>query len=201
MSVLSRKRASEAEAADIRGRMQQLARPAVLVRTAVPIAKTAGLAVQHGASSAAAWAAPRVSGARAWTAPRIERSGLAIKDTIAPKIYEVLAATARRVDVTAPSVDVITLRTDVISPRRRWAKVVAGTAMLAAAGAAVAIVLRRRKHDGTCGAPGETADAGTGPQTAQDGQPRADADGSGAEADGSGAEADEADVSRQPPAT
>src|SRR6266516_1553211 len=132
-----------------------------------------------------------------WLTALTERSGLAIKDTIAPKIYEVLAATARRVDVTAPSVDVITLRTDVISPRRRWAKVVAGTAMLAAAGAAVAIVLRRRKHDGTCGAPGETADAGTGPQTAQDGQPRADADGSGAEADGSGAEADEADVSRQ----
>ena len=198
MSVLSRKRASEAEAeaeaADIRGRMQQMARPAVLVRAAVPIAKTAGLAAQHGAGNAAAWAAPRVSGARAWTAPRIERSGLAIKDTIAPKIDEALAATARRVDVTAPSVDVvdvIALPVDVISPRRRWAKVVAGTAMLAAAGAAVAIVLWRRKHDGTCGAPGETADAGTGPQAAQDGQPRADADGSGAEAD----------VNRQSPAT
>ena len=186
MSVLSRKRASEAEAADIRGRMQQLARPAVLVTAAVPMAKTAGLAAQQGASSAAAWAAPRVSGARAWTAPRIERSGLAVKDTIAPKIYEVLAATARRVDVTAPTVDVVGLRADVISRRRRWAKVVAGTAMLAAAGAAVAIVLRRRKHDGTCGAPGKTADTGTGPQTAQDGQPRADADGSGAEADVSG---------------
>ncbi len=203
MSVLSRKRASEAEAADIRGRLQQLARPAVLVRTAVPIAKTAGLAAQQGASRAASWAAPRVSGARAWTAPRIERSGLAIKDTIAPKICEVLTATARRVDVTAPGVDVIALRADVISPRRRWAKVVAGTAMLAVAGAAVAIVLRRRKHAGTCGAPGETADAGTGPQTAQDGQPHAD--GSGAEADSSGAEADgsgaEADGSRQSPAT
>jgi hypothetical protein len=122
--------------------MQQLARPAVLVTAAVPMAKTAGLAAQHGASSAAAWAAPRVSGARAWTAPRIERSGLAVKDTIAPKIYEVLAATARRVDVTPP-------RADVTGLRRRWPKVVIATALLAVAAAAVAVVLRRRKDDWT----------------------------------------------------
>jgi hypothetical protein len=139
--------------------MQQLARPAVLVRAAVPMAKTAGLAAQRGAGSAAAWAAPRVSGARAWTAPRIERSGFVIQDTIAPKICEVLAATARRVDVTAPSVDVIALRADVISSRQRWAKVVAGMAMLAVAGATVAVVLRRRRDDRTERASRETADA------------------------------------------
>jgi hypothetical protein len=45
---------------------------------------------------------------------------------------------------------------------------VAGTAILAAVGAA--IVLRRRKHDGTAEALGEATDARTGPQTAQDGQ-------------------------------
>ena len=174
MSVLSRKRVSEVEAADTSSRMQQLARPAVLVRAAVPMAKTAGMALRDGARGAATWAAPRVNGARAWTAPRIERSGLAIKDTIAPKICEVLVATARRVDVTPP--------------RRRWPTVMAGTAVLAAAGAAVAVVLRRRADDGTCGAPGVAADAGS-PQTAQDGQPPVD---------GSGAEAD---VSGSPPAT
>lgn len=152
MSVLSRKRAAEAAAADTRSRMRQLARPALLVKAAVPMAKTAGLAARHGASSAAAWTAPRVSGARAWTAPRIERSGLAIKDTIAPKICEVLVVTARRVDVTAPGADGT-------APRRRWAKVVAGMAMLAGAGVAVAVVLRRRKADRTEGAPRETADA------------------------------------------
>jgi hypothetical protein len=179
VSVLSRKREAEAEHSDARGRMQQLAWAAVLARAAVPMAKTTGMAVRDGTRSAAAWAAPRVNGARSWTAPRIERSGLAIKDTVAPKICEMLTATARRVDVTAPDVDVT-------APRRRWPKVVGCTAMLAAAGTAAAIVLRRRKDDRTGGAPGEAAGAGTGPQTAQDGQPRADAGGSGAEADVSG---------------
>jgi hypothetical protein len=141
MYVQSRKRG----AGDTRGRVVQLTR--------------------RGARSAAMWAAPRVNGARAWTAPRIERSGLAIKDTIAPKISEVLVVTARRVDV-AP-------------PRRRWPRVMAGTALPAAAGAAVAAVLRRRAVDGTCGASGEAAGTGSSPETAQDGQPSAGADRSG----------------------
>ena len=71
-----------AEAADMRGRVPQLTR--------------------RGAGSAATCATPRVSGARAWTAPRIERSGLAIRDTIAPKICEVFVVTARREDVSPP---------------------------------------------------------------------------------------------------
>jgi hypothetical protein len=177
MSVLSRKRAAEAEAEaeDTRARMQLLARSMVLARAAGPMAKTAGRAARDGARSAATWAAPRVNAARAWTAPRIERSGLAIRDTIAPKISETLTTTARRVDVTAPRV------VDVTALRRRWLKVWAGTAILAAAGAAAVVVLRRRKNDGTCGAPEEAAEAGTGLQAAQDGQPRAGADGSGAE--------------------
>ncbi len=173
MSILSRKRAADA---DTRHRMQQDAWPVVLARTAVPMVKTAGTTARDSARGAAAWAAPRVNGARAWTAPHIERSGLAIKDTIAPKISETLTATARRVDVTTP-------RLDVAAPRRRWPRVVAGTAILAAVGAA--IVLRRRKDAGTRGAAREAADARTGPQTAQDGQPSGDAHGGDAEADGS----------------
>jgi hypothetical protein len=162
MSILSRKRAADA---DTRHRMQQDAWLVVLARTAVPMVKTAGTTARDSARGAAAWAAPRVNGARAWTAPRIERSGLAIKDTIAPKISETLTATARRVDVTTPSLDVA-------APRKRWPRVVAGTAILAAVGAA--IVLRRRKHDGTAEALGEATDARTGPQTAQDGQTSTD---------------------------
>jgi hypothetical protein len=142
--------------------------------------KTAGTTARDSARGAAAWAAPRVNGARAWTAPRIERSGLAIKDTIAPKISETLTATARRVDVTTP-------RLDVAARRRRWPRVVAGTAILAAVGAA--IVLRRRKHDRTSEALGEAADARTGPLTAQGGQTSTD-----------GGDA-EADVSKLSPAT
>lgn len=181
MSILSRKRAAEADA-DTRHRMQQPARPVVLARAAVPMVKTAGTTARDSARGAAAWAVPRVNGARAWTAPRIERSGLAIKDTIAPRISETLTATARRVDVTAP-------RLDVTASRRRWPRVVAGTVLLAAVGAAAAIVLRRRNDDGTRGAAREAAGARTGPQTAQDGQTSTD-----------GGDA-EADVSKVSPAT
>ena len=174
MSVLSRKRAAEAEAEDTRARMQLLARSMVLARAAGPMAKTAGTAARDGARSAATWAAPRINGARAWTAPRIERSGLVIRDTIAPKICETLTTTARRVDVTAP-------RPDDAAPRRRWPQVVAGTGMLVAAGAAVAVVLRRRKNDGACEVPEKPAEAVTDLQAAQNGQSGADADGSAAE--------------------
>ncbi len=195
MSVLSRKRAAEAEAQAEQGRLQQPAWLAAAARAAGPMAKTAGLAAQGGARSAAAWAAPHVNGARAWTAPRIERSGLAVKDTVAPKICDVLTATARRVDVAAP-------RLEVIARRRRWPRVVvAGTAMLAAAGVATAIVLRRRTDDGTGGAPGQAAGAGAGPQTAPDGQPPSDAAGGpGGESPGGESPVEEG-AGRQSPAT
>jgi hypothetical protein len=186
MSVLSTKREAEAEAeaeaAETRWRMQQLARAAVLVRAAVPVAKTAGMAARDGVRSAAMWTAPRINEARARTAPRIERSGLAIRDTIAPQVYETFMAAARLVDVTAPS-------PDVTAPRRRWPRVVAATGILVAAGAAAAVVLRRRKNDRAYGEPGKAAEEATDPQAAQDGQ---------LGADGSGAEEN---VNRQSPAT
>jgi len=191
MSVLSRTRVAEAETTDTRGYMPLLARTTVLARAAVPMAKTAGMAARDGARSAATWAAPRVNGARAWTAPRIERSGLVIRDTIAPKICETLTATARRVDVPPRVVDATA------SGRRRL-KVVAGTAMLAAAGAAAVVVLRRRKNDGTRGASGEAAEERTGPQAAQDGQQRAGADGRAAEEGVGPAPATDHDGERSP---
>jgi hypothetical protein len=165
VSVESRKR--EAEDADMARRVLQLARDSALIRRAVPVAKTTGMAARDGARSAATWAAPRVNGARAWAAPRIERSGLAIKDTVAPKISEMFVITARRLDVPAP--------------RRRLPKVMAGTAVLAAVGAAVAVVLRRRANGRTGEAPEEAADEGSGPEIAPEGQPGAE--GRGAEAD------------------
>jgi hypothetical protein len=127
MSVPSRERASEAGAEDTRAGLQLLARTVVLARAAGPAAKTAGFAARDGARSAATWAAPRVNGARAWTAPRIERSGLAIRDTVGPRVYEVFAATARRVEVTAPGADAG-------PPGRRWPRILAGAAVLTAAG-------------------------------------------------------------------
>jgi hypothetical protein len=174
MSVLSRERVAEAEAAETRGRMQQLAWPVVLVRAAVPRAKTAGMAARDGARSAANWTAPRINQARVWTAPRIERGGLAFKDTVAPKVYETLIAAARYVDVAEP-------RPDVTAPRRRWPQVVAGTGMLVAVGAAVAVVLQRRKNDQACGAPEKPAEPVTGLQAGQNDQQGAGADDSATE--------------------
>src|SRR5690349_13685826 len=168
MSVLSRNRAAEAEAAET----QQLAWPVVLVRAAVPRVKTAGMAARDGARSAAEWTAPRINQARIWTAPRIERSGLAFKDTVAPKICDTLMAAARYVDVAEPP-------PDVTAARRRWPRVVAGTGMLVAVGAAAAVVLRRRKNDPAFEEPEKPAEAVTGLQATQDGQ--LGADGSGAE--------------------
>ena len=184
MSVLSRERVAEAEAEETRERMQQLAWAAALVRAAVPRAKTAGMAARDGVLYAAQWTAPRINQARVWTAPRIEQSGLAIKDTIAPKVYETLMATARYVDVAAPD-------PEVTAPRRRWPQVVAGAGILVAVGAAAAVVLRRRKNDWASGEPGKPAEEVADPQAAQDGQLGADADGSGAEEN----------VNRQSPAT
>jgi hypothetical protein len=166
MSVLSRNRVAEAEAAET----QQLAWPVVLVRAAVPRVKTAGMAARDGARSAAEWTAPRINQARVWTAPRIERSGLAFKDTVAPKVYDTLIAAARYVDVAEP-------RPDVTAPRRRWPRVVAGTGMLVAIGAAAAVVLRRRKNDQAWGASEKPAETVTGLPATQDGQLGADASG------------------------
>jgi hypothetical protein len=178
MAVLSRERAAETGDEDTRAGLQLLARSVILARAAGPAAKAAGVTARDGARSAATWAAPHVNGARAWTAPHLEWSGLVIRDTVGPRIYEALTATARRVDVTAP-------RADVEAPRRHWSRILAGAAVLTAAGAAAAIVLRRRKDDGTGGQPGESAVAGTGPQAAQDGAGHADTDGGASAEDGS----------------
>ena len=163
MSVVSREPASGAGAEDTRTGLPLVARTVVLVRAAGPAAKTAGVAARDGARGAATWAAPHVNAARAWTAPRIESGGLAVRDTVGPRIYEVLAATARRVEVTAPGADAG-------APRRRRSRILAGAVVLTAAGAAAAIVLRRRKADGTGAVPGQSAVTGSEPQAAPDGQ-------------------------------
>ena len=165
MSVLSREGASEAGAGDPGGLRQ-------LTVVVVPVVKRAGITARDGARSAATWAAPRVDGARAWTAPRIERGGLAIRDSVGPKIYDVLVATARRVEVTAP-------RADAAARRRRWPQVSAGIVLLAAAGAVTAAVIQRRKAARTGGAPGDAGAGDASPQAAPDGQPRTEGDGGG----------------------
>jgi len=105
-------------------------------KNAVPLAKNAGLHARHSAEDAVAWAAPMVNDARAWAAPHVEHAGLAVRDKIAPAISDAIVEAAHRLD--APT-----------APRRRlWPRVLAGIAMLAAAGSAVAAAVLRRRPTG-----------------------------------------------------
>jgi hypothetical protein len=111
---------------------------------AVPAAKDVSTAVRRSAEDAAAWARPRVDDAaawakpkvddaRAWAAPRLERSGIAVQETIAPAIADAMVSAARAIDVKSSR------------SKRRWAKSAAITLIVAAlASAGAAIAMRRR---------------------------------------------------------
>jgi hypothetical protein len=108
-------------------------------------AKAAGSArrgAMRGAGGAPSWAGPRVGRARAWMAVRAARGSVSVQETVAPKVGAMLAATARRLDPPKQR-------------SRRWPKLLASTAILAAGGAAAtAMILRtRRRGLGTMIAP------------------------------------------------
>jgi hypothetical protein len=114
----------------------------VMARSAGQTAKTAGLAARQSAEDAVAWAAPRVQEARSWAAPHVEQAGVAVREKIAPAISEKIAPTISSVLVEAAN------RLDPAPPqRKRWPRVLAGFAMIAAVGSAVAAVMLRRKPD------------------------------------------------------
>jgi hypothetical protein len=105
-----------------------------------PLARNASAVARQRAQYARDWAAPRIAEgiyqARGWAAPRIDMAGQTVEGTVAPKVSEVLAATAQRVDPSPP-----------VTERRIWPRVIATVVVLAAAGGAVAVILRgRRAH-------------------------------------------------------
>jgi hypothetical protein len=106
------------------------------------MAKNAGQAAKQTAEDAVAWAAPRVKDARTWAAPHVEQAGLAVRDKIAPAISEKIAPA-----VSSALVEAAHRLDDTPVKRRRWPRVLAGVAMLAAAGSAVAAVIMRRRPD------------------------------------------------------
>jgi hypothetical protein len=134
-------------------------------RNAVPLARNAGLTARHSAEDAVARVAPMVKDARAWAAPHVEQVGLAVRDKIAPAISEKIAPAisdaiveaAHRLDAPA-------------APRRRlWPRVLAGIAMLAAAGSAVAAAVLRRQPTGMeFGTNGAAAEQGAADHRATD---------------------------------
>jgi hypothetical protein len=96
-----------------------------------PLAKSAGEAVRQGADEVAAWAGPQVRKTRAWAAPQLERTGVLVQEKLAPQVSDALTKAARKVDP---------------GPSRRRRGLRRFLALgLAAAGAAVAVVVIRKK--------------------------------------------------------
>lgn len=125
MSVTAQKQ-SAMPAADMQWRARKIAMHASkLTDQARPMTKKATI-------TAAGWARPRVGRVRAWMAVRAARGSISVQETVAPRVSSVLAGVARRLDPPRPQ-------------SRRWPKVLAGTALLAAgAAAATAMTIRRR---------------------------------------------------------
>jgi hypothetical protein len=110
---------------------------APLTRRGTKAAKTA----KARAGGAAGWARPGVGRVRAWMAVRAARGSISMQENMGPRVSLMLAATARRLDPPQPR-------------GRRWPKVLAGTALLAAgAAAATAMALRNRSRTMTPPAP------------------------------------------------
>ena len=97
------------------------------------------------AQSAGAAATRRVRTTRAWAAPRIERTGLVLQHSVAPKVSAWLSLAARRLEPAKPR-------------RARWRKLAGVSVLTAAAGAVAALVRNRRKPDVTTSAADADAD-------------------------------------------
>ncbi|MGD0376258.1 MAG: hypothetical protein ABSB01_16935 [Streptosporangiaceae bacterium] len=126
MSILTRKRSDVIETVTVRARLVPIA------KNASPMAKNASRVAKDRADSALAWAIPYLDNARVWAAPRVERTGIAVRDNVAPRVSSLLVTTARRLEKAEPK-------------PRRWPRMLATMAMLAAAGSAAAAVAMRRR--------------------------------------------------------
>ena len=141
MSLMTKKDQARAQAsAGWRRARQTATRVTPLAKTATA---TAGQGVQdardwaaHEVHDVREWAAPRIEQgvlqARGWAAPRIEHAAHTLEETVAPKVSDLLTATAHRIEPTGQAA------------RRWWPRMLAALAMIAAAGGAVAAVVRRR---------------------------------------------------------
>jgi hypothetical protein len=120
--------------ADMQWRARKIAMQAAqLADQTRPMTRKAAITARRGASGAAVWARPRVGRIRAWMAVRAARSSISVQESVGPRVSSMLAATARRLDPPLP-------------PRaRRWPKLLAGTALLAAGAAAAGAIAMRGK--------------------------------------------------------
>lgn len=134
MTLTTKDRAA-LSAAEMQRRAKNIADQASkLAEQAGPMTKDVVVTTSYRVGSAASeWAAPYVNKARVWMAVQANRGSEAVQGTLGPRVSEMLATTARKLDPPAQQA-------------RRLPKVLAGTAMLAAgAAAAGAIKLRNRQ--------------------------------------------------------
>ncbi len=115
---------------------------------AQPLARRTGAAARR-----------RVHKTRAWAAPRVERTAQVLQDSVAPKVSALLASAAQRLEPAKPR-------------RRPWRKLAGISVLTAAAGAAAALVLNRRKPEVTTSAAEADADELTPAAELRDGQAR-----------------------------
>jgi hypothetical protein len=144
-----RKRTSKHEAGPVASGARAARRMTAQVR---PMARTTGAA-----------AARRVRRTRAWAAPQVERAGQVLQDDVAPKVSALLSSAARRVEPGRAS-------------RRRWPRLVGGSAFTAAVGAMAAVVRNRMKPSRETSADAADGDDVTPAAQMPDGQARTSAD-------------------------
>ena len=115
-----------------------------------PLAQSARQTARDGVHGARVWAAPRVEHSGHVLQETFEHSGHVLQERVAPKVSDMLAATARRLEPDEP------IR------RRRWPKVLAGIVMLGV-GTAVAAVLRGRLRSAPVTPPDDPPQSATAP--------------------------------------
>lgn len=165
MSVMTRKKSVSMPAADMQWRARKIAiQAAKMADQAGPVTRKAARSARQGAGDAAGWAKPRVGRVRAWMAVRAARGSVSVQETFAPRVSSMLASTARRLDPPKKG-------------SRRWPKLLAGTALLAAAGAAAtAMTIRSRARRATTIQPPKPAARDNAGQSVKVLNPDADAD-------------------------
>jgi len=175
VSVMTRKKTVSMPASDLQWQARKIAMQAAkLADQARPMTMKAAVSARQGAGEAAAWARPRVGRLRAWMAIRAARGSVSVQETIAPRLSAMLAATARQLDPPKQR-------------SRRWPKILAGTAMLAAAGATTAaMLLRSRPRDLTAPVPPKRPAKNNADQAVKLLNPNAEAERERSEADVNG---------------
>jgi hypothetical protein len=133
---------------------QLTALQAQAAQQAMPLARTAGTSIRHGADDAVAWATPKVDAARSWAAPQLEQSARAISENLAPMISSALITAAHKIE--APK-----------RKSRQRGRLLAGSMMLAAAGGLVAAVVMRLRQQSD-GFSGPSAASGAPPEPVPD---------------------------------